>query len=368
MKTQLASKTAIIVQNNNQPYIDLMDHTGETALMKAASLGRLSTCRILIQFGATVSFTNPQGKTAFLLAKMGANFEVACDLVQKDDTFSEARKDTEIRQLSQGCFRELWVCKKASFLLMVRLIDFEEAKEKGYIIVYPGNGKILFCSHRWLGSLQTPAHPDNYDNIKQNAIMKAVETHPDFSDVEFIWIDFTCVPQHNDLEQQLAINSLPFIVKQCSHFLVLSGESKVQNKQGKDEASLEVYKSRGWCRLECISAHLAQDLKRWVCNINTGVIDELDKLGGVSDLADLNPFEGNFFEMEDRRKIAPMVFNLVHHLNASEIKADAFKHLRLDAQQRLHEAPDSGCSEFSVAEMTKLDLVREHIKISRSFV
>jgi len=365
MKTKLASKSTIMVQNTNQPYIDLMDHAGETALMKAAALGRLSTCKLLVQFGASIPMENSEGKTATLLAKMGANFDVASYLLQNNNNISVIEKENELALLSQRCFRKLYVVKRHIFLGFVRLMDFEAAEKQGYVILYPGMGKILFISHRWLGGLLSPAHPDNPENIKNNAIKNAVTEHSDFADVEYIWIDFTCVPQHNNVEQQLAINSLPYIVKQCSYFVVLTGKSDVLDIQGKDEASLEVYTSRGWCRLECISARLAQNLKCWVCNINTGTVTVLDTLGSVEDL---NPFQGNFFEMEDRRKIAPMVFALCFDLESSKIKVDAYEHLRLDAQQRAHDDQNSGCADFPVAEMTRLDLVREHIKIARSFV
>ena len=132
-----------------------------------------------------------------------------------------------------------------------------------------------------------------YGKYAFSSMQKAVNDHSDFQDVEFIWIDFTCVPQHNPSHQQLAINSLPQIVAQSNHFMILSGESQVLDKQNRDEASMDVYRSRGWCRLEYIAAFMTHKLQRWICNIPTGNVDKYDD---VNTGEDLNPFLGNFQE------------------------------------------------------------------------
>ena len=245
-------------------------------------------------------------------------------------------------------------------------MKFEEAFKQGYIFVYPGNGIILFCSHRWLAGQEKPAHPDTQGNIKYTAVKNAIEQDPAFIDVEYVWVDFTCVPQESPVLQQLAINSLPYIIQQCAHFMVLTGESGVVNTHiGEDEASIEVYRSRGWCRLECISASVAKHLQCWKCNISTGKVEKFDELTSVEQF---NPFLGNFCDMEDRRKIAATVFSLCDRPEYSEIKELAFKHLRLDAQQRFQAEPKFGCSGFELSEMTHLALLREHCKAARSFM
>jgi len=342
--------------------IDSQCKNGRTPLMEAAHKGRLSACELFVKLGASVLLKNTKGQTALVLAKMAASFDVACFLVQSDNNLSDEDKKNETDILSKGCFCVIYVCKKDVFVSITRLMDFETAIQKGYIIPYPGQGNILFCSHRWLDGQGTSPHPDNKDNIKLNAVKTVLKDDCDLLDVEFIWIDFMCVPQHNPDDQLLAINSLPYIVQKCSHFMVLQGTSGVLDKQGKDEASLEVYRSRGWCRLECLSASVSPEMQRWILSINTPYTKNiLEHLG-----SDLNPFQGRFFDRNDRRKIAPAVFSM-HMGQCLEdrvgIKADAFRHLSLDAQRR----HTDDCPSIPVHEITLFELYLENEGIEVSF-
>jgi len=328
--------------------------------MEAAHKGRLSTCELLVKLGASVLLKNNKGQTALFLAKMAASFDVACFLLQSDNSLSDEDKKKETDVLSKGCFCVIYVCKKDVFVSITRLMDFEMAKQMGYIIPYPGQGNILFCSHRWLDGQGTPPHPDNVDNIKLNALKTVLKDDCDLLDVQFVWIDFMCVPQHSPEDQVLAINSLPYIVQKCIHFMVLQGTSGILDKQGKDEASLQVYHSRGWCRLECLSAFVSPESKCWILSINTPHTKKtLDDLS-----SDLNPFQGRFFDRNDRQKIAPAVFSMRQHLEHQVgIKADAFRHLCLDAQKRHADE----CPSIPVHEMTWTELFYENYEIESAF-
>jgi len=340
--------------------IDSQCKNGRTPLMEAAHKGRLSSCELLVKLGASVLLQNTKGQTALVLAKMAASFDVACFLVQSDNSLSDEEKKKETDVLSKGCFCVVYVCNKEKFSGITRLMDFETAKDMGYVVPYPGQGNILFCSHRWLDGQGSPPHPDNTDNIKLNAIKTVVKHDCDLLDVEYIWIDFMCVPQHSPDGQLLAINSLPYIVQKCSHFMVLHGKSGVLDKQGKDEASLQVYRSRGWCRLECLSAFVSPETLCWSLAINTPytkkALDHLD--------SDLNPFQGRFFDRDDRRKIASAVFSMHQHLEHQVgIKEDAFRHLCMDAQKRHTDE----CPAIPVHEMTYAELFYENNDIEYAF-
>jgi len=88
-----------------------------------------------------------------------------------------------------------------------------------------------------------------------------------------------------------------------------------KNKQGKDEASYLVYNSRGWCRLECLSAlapfeEEGRKIRKWRLNMDTKEVEQPDIFEG--DLSSFNPFGSGavFFDENDKGKIALMVYNL----------------------------------------------------------
>ena len=130
----------------------------------------------------------------------------------------------------------------------------------------------------------------------------AVENKPSF----FVhltrhMIDFTCASHPSPALQLLAINSLPSIVQQWTHFATLTEESAVQNKQ---LAKITIYcgLSFPWMmRLANVFVSLcAISLKRWTCSINKQKCFEWQ----------------HFWDMD---KMAPTVFSLCHQPEYSQI-------------------------------------------------
>jgi len=318
--------------------IDVQDNHGYSALMWVAFFGYWTVCKLLLEHGANRNLTNDEGKTALMLAMKNANGDVASLLASDEE---------EAARLSKGCFRKVYVCTKTAFLKLERFVNYEEGTTgpSPCVVPYSGKGKILYCSHRWFDRRGNPPHPDNKKNIKIQAIQNTVRKHPNFSDVDLIWIDFLCVPQ-NDLDEMfLSINSLPYIIQQCSHFLVLVGEcGVVLNDKGQDEASFEVYRSRAWRRLECLSFLAPRqdhqlESTAWKCNINTGAVEHID-LGPVSDF---NPFEGVFplNNIVEKHRISLIVFKVCCKFapcpEIAKIKQDAYDNFPSDRLRKRYE-------------------------------
>jgi len=334
--------------------VNLQDIVGNSALIWAALTGQDNCVKLLLRAGANLELRSTyagsamtmvgavagheesvlrirqasvqdkiqnNGKTALTVAKEQAHAGTASILAEAKGKHEEAVL------LSNGCFFPLWGCRKDAFQRLTRLIKHEEALRLGFLVPMTDchRNKMIFISQRWLhGNARIP-HPDNEENLKLKAIQVAL-SQDELLDIELVWIDYLCVPQDNEETQLFAINSLPFYVRQCSAFMVLIGEAGIINMTvGLDEASWEVYQSRGWCRLECFAAasllltrHVQVSSKSLPanflkCNINTGAIEEIP----VSALVALerNPFDGAFHDNEkETLRIAPMVSKLCKFL------------------------------------------------------
>lgn len=316
---------------------DLQDSAGCTALMSAAQYNYLSSCELLVHHRADVNLKNMAGRTALMTAKAFGNAETASFIAYSTDNSQEADL------LSKGCYGTMYVCRKDALFQMEKMLTCEEAVSLGYVLQYPGSGTVLFLSQRWLGSTKSPPHPDNDNNQKLNAIKIALNHHTDFISVVYVWIDYLCIPQcvENCFEQLLAINSLPYVIQQCSHFVVLVGESGLCNSQMEDEGCLNVYLSRGWCRLELLSAialHLSQSdqFVAWECSMNTGEVKILDSC--LDSFNKCNPFTGDFTNPNDKQRISLAVLKLCDLLEKSyksnpeitKIKELAFHHYPME--------------------------------------
>jgi len=247
------------------------------------------------------------------------------------------------------------------FLELDTIPTFEEALQRGWIVRYTGSesGIVLFLSHRWLQ--KTPPHPD-HDKVKLRGGKRMLQNR-ELQEVEYIWMDYFCIPQDpsNNEDQQLAIDSLPYYVRQCSHFVMLtatdSGVSVDDEESalyGVDEAALVVYESRGWCRLERFAAaspvwkdgKRIRDIKSWLFDITSN--DLIFSPFSYSNERSRNPLEG-VFSGKDKEitRIIPMVLRLCEYVDnnsgeslllniSSNIKKTAEKHhtLPLALQQQ----------------------------------
>ena len=212
---------------------------------------------------------------------------------------------------------------KHDFKALKRIPAYEVALQGGRIVQLPKNvdrKHVLFISHRWLRD----SHPDDPQNTKLHGMQALVE-NVELTDVDFIRFDYFSIPQAPEsFEQQLrAINSLPYYVRQCAEFVTLVGVSGIINEKGIDRASIIIYNSRGWCRLERLAAvspaldvHTQRRLpaaKLWVYDMTNGSLN--DSPFAFMDERFINPLEGSFRDGEaEKARISPMVIQLCSYI------------------------------------------------------
>lgn len=229
------------------------------------------------------------------------------------------------------CQFPFYVVPREQILKMERLLPHEDAKAQNLLLEITCGGdycesypyklcgfrgpsgdsverkEMVFISHRWLNPSLNPlhAHPDDKNNSKLNYLKKLADQRPDF---RFYWLDYLSVPQHadNSQDQVKAINSLPCYVKSCANLVMLYGD--FDNK-----ASLDEYLSRGWCRLEQLSALLP--LRETRGYLGTGEVVLTERWQGSMEgdgqlliaqapIERLNPLQGVFFDPEDKKRIS----------------------------------------------------------------
>mmetsp|Transcript_30370 Transcript_30370/g.39198 ORF Transcript_30370/g.39198 Transcript_30370/m.39198 type:complete len:1418 (-) Transcript_30370:251-4504(-) len=192
---------------------------------------------------------------------------------------------------------------------------FVEYVAKGYDEQYSDKPvlreEVMFLSHRWRGE-QGTAYPDCKGNSKMRQLKELLK-HEEYQKVKFIWMDYTCIPQckTNQEKQKRAINSLAHYVKCCGHFSILLCDASVHS-----EGSWDIYRNRGWCRLERLSAMVpvpraeGQDdvftnMKLHNYNGRTGTLSDVQDLTTAEE-EEINPLKGQFFDPEDQARILPL--------------------------------------------------------------
>ena len=185
--------------------------------------------------------------------------------------------------------------------------------------------QVVFVSHRWLRGSSDPPHPDNEENLKLNHLQRIAAREVEW---EFYWIDFVSAPQRDPEKQRQAINSLPSYVKSCGTLLTLHGD-----KTKEEEAAIEVYRQRGWCRLEVLSALvplvwygcwgrrkgdaetklLSSNMHCQECRIETSGSGDFGELKGH-----INPLQGDFGDSRDKDRILCCLDAMCFKLKASE--------------------------------------------------
>jgi len=158
--------------------------------------------------------------------------------------------------------------------------------------------EIVFISHKWLGNDYFEPHPDDESNSKLKHLQSLARKHLEW---KYFWIDFLCIPQKNKRSKMKGIYSLPHFIKCCGTLVALCGSD--------GEARLEVYLSRGWCRLEqlCSAIEVFFENGQELCLATTKLLfankdtGSLDNMAQLSDL-ELNPLLGVFSDDEIPQK------------------------------------------------------------------
>jgi len=371
--------------------LDAKDNDGRSALMLAARNGHVSCLSALLSAGADKEARDMNGWSPIMfaadndkwscvvaLAKAGANdvpdkagktVLMKANALGLNDICQEL-KDAQLAVLAQheeeseyGFFAML----KATFMELEELLTHEVAMERGLLVLilkddnglyYVENGtrirvdrtQLLFVSQRWFSE----GHPDiDAQKYPGKSGMKVEGTksclrNPELVDVMLVWFDLYSIPQVNPEHQQQAINSLPFYVRNCYHFVTLTAVTGVVEKlKGKniDRGSLIVYNSRGWCRLERLAATSpAIDFKNscrrlaasqlWHYDITTNRLNLAPF--AFADAGLINPLGGEFRDGEkDKKRIAQTVLQLcayIEHFSGIDEVVERSKMIRKSAE------------------------------------
>jgi len=323
-RTNSEAVARVLLEQGADP--NAQDKWKQTPLHVAAYHNREAVARVLLEQGADINARDNDKETPLHLAKTDA----MRTLLQSAETVrAQWIKAEQAEQSKKGCFFPVWVMPKKDFKALKRIPSFEEARKKGWIVILPAEKErkcVVFLSHRWLGD----THPDNKENIKLRGVQTLLDNR-ELEDVELIWMDFFSIPQARDnkQEQLQAINSLPYYVRQCQEFVTLIGVSNELNANFLDEASMEVYESRGWCRLERLAAvspvidwktnKRMMAARLWVYNMTSPSLDDAPFSYAQEEC--INPLEGEFRDGDSERiRISQMVFNLCEHIEQNSGK------------------------------------------------
>ncbi len=125
--------------------------------------------------------------------------------------------------------------------LKYELYQVTPSKPGGKTIYLHPESRIIFFSHRWEAHLDGSVTADNEDKTKLRKLKTIVK------ETDFVWLDYMCIPQSGNGEQQLkAIQSLPYYIARSHMLYVLTT----------DEENRRQYKSRAFPNLELLCASL----------------------------------------------------------------------------------------------------------------
>jgi len=222
-----------------------------------------------------------------------------------------------------------YVISRYDIMRMNRLKPHEELKDNGMLKVltssleslfhmysidggHPCNShQLAFMSHRWLAPNEP--HPDDPIGEDKNSKLEQIKAFlQEKPEVEFVWMDYISIPQSrvNSVDQGRAIASLPYYVNCCGSFVILTGDE--------GESRYEVYRGRGWCRLERLCAICPAKghglfgfnpfdvcTKVYKSNKTQNNLEEICVEQLAEDPEEMNPLRGNFTCDDDKIKILP---------------------------------------------------------------
>jgi len=316
-------------KGENLKNLDVQDNNGNTALHLMACAGQVDSCSLLVAQGADVNVKNQSGNTALdevirqkekgFVARLGDSTSLSknTDISSLDDII-DILEDAQERGL-YGC----WVMPKETFMQQTHLLTHEEAKEQNLLVKLTKNTprhEVIFVSHRWYRK----KHPDDTQDTKCKGILRLI-SNAALRPAKYVWLDLHSIPQDpkKEIFKHAAIKSLPFYARKCGEFVLLVGHCGVQNDSiGDDEASLAVYESRGWCRLERFAAASpVVDLNGAALpptNIKKYDIQRDDLANFPFDLIEegkINPLEGEFVDPDtDKKMLAPVIVELCEYV------------------------------------------------------
>uniref|UniRef100_A0A7S4F686 TIR domain-containing protein n=2 Tax=Chrysotila carterae TaxID=13221 RepID=A0A7S4F686_CHRCT len=158
--------------------------------------------------------------------------------MRKHDVLKLERMPNQETALKQG---KLWMRQAALSPFGLSVMSPAGSALSGDLVLAPRNSR-AFYSHRWCAPDAKEPHPDDADNSKLKQLQMLLRGPQ--ADVEFIWLDYWSVPQHDASTQAHVISALPYLVRTHGQFTALV----------RDEAGLREYNARGWCQLEQLAS------------------------------------------------------------------------------------------------------------------
>eukprot|EP01040_Poterioochromonas_malhamensis_P013174 gene13174-14458_t len=154
--------------------------------------------------------------------------------------------------------------------LKYELYQVTPSKPGGKMIYLHPESRIIFFSHRWEAHLDGSVTADNEDKTKLRKLKTIVK------ETDFVWLDYMCIPQSGNVEQQLkAIQSLPYYIARSHMLYVLTT----------DEENRRQYKSRAFPNLELLCASLPI-LETFTRQVNNGKFEEVVQLSPLAIIYD----------------------------------------------------------------------------------
>lgn len=235
------------------------------------------------------------------------------------------------RQISQQ-FYQMWVVPLEGVLDMTTLKTHEELQQDGILVPFnPKDGSAIFVSHQWAGVEHPDPHFEQFKVLQEslkNVLCGASTFHSNLS-MElymmpsepisakdllarplFIWYDYFSCPQctSSSNDRDLAINSIPAFIEQCSFFVILC--PNIRHIEKEELLNKSTWKKRGWCRLEraCWEVSTHDSSRTLQISSATSL-----SVGATFDWVQAPVGEGEFTVESDRQRISQVLSGLVNH-------------------------------------------------------
>ena len=261
----------------------------------------------------------------------------------------------------------------------------EDIFEKLEILTFksrsPARSHTFFVSHNW----DSKEHPDNEQATKLRWL-QGLHKHlniPETTDL-WLWWDILSVPQKNERNKNLAIESINAYATLCSRFLpIVRDANEWEEMYGSDEGSdhramrgsLQAYQNRAWCRFELLAALCPKQTKEedrlsWrhgPANLRFRYHHNPDDSGCGERLSArhlLDPREGEIDHSEDMEILSNLLVDLGSAYDRYERSGSHAWDLTIDVKKRprwlkmLGGAPrdESGATSAAASPMTVLEM------------
>lgn len=186
--------------------------------------------------------------------------------------------------------------------LRARLVFIDEYADLTKLV--EGCPFTVFISHQWLGSSYPDPNKTHFKSIC--AALDVLCSHLHIHENELlVWIDFSCIPQKNKVQQALAISSIGVYASCCRYFITIAPDAEHEDLQV--PCNIETYTSRGWCRLEnlarlCVGGTDGMFIYSRDNELKSVVDDDTLPLNEI-----ICVFDGNFSDPADKKKLVPVI-------------------------------------------------------------